>query len=56
MSDCRFGVSPVNYPDPDPELPNTSKTIASDVTSDNFPSSILHKLVNNENQVNIRSL
>ena len=20
MSDCRFGVSPVNYPDPDPEL------------------------------------
>ena len=23
MSDCRFGVSPVNYPDPDPEV-NTS--------------------------------
>ena len=21
MSDCRFGVSPVNYPDPDPDLP-----------------------------------
>ena len=20
MSDCRFGVLPVNYPDPDPEL------------------------------------
>ena len=20
MSDCRFGVSPVNYPDPDPVL------------------------------------
>ena len=19
VSDCRFGVSPVNYPDPDPE-------------------------------------
>ena len=19
MSDCRFGVSPINYPDPDPE-------------------------------------
>ena len=19
MSDCRFGISPVNYPDPDPE-------------------------------------
>ena len=24
MSDCRFGVSPVNYPDPDPE---TFKTL-----------------------------
>ena len=23
MSDCRFGVSPVNYPDPDPELAMT---------------------------------
>ena len=22
MSDCRFGVSPVNYPDPDPDLLN----------------------------------
>ena len=21
MSDCRFGVSPVNYPDPDPDSP-----------------------------------
>ena len=21
MSDCRFGVSPVNYPDPDPDQP-----------------------------------
>ena len=20
MSDCRFGVSPVNYPDPDPDI------------------------------------
>ena len=20
MSDCRFGVSPVNYPDPDPDM------------------------------------
>ena len=20
MSDCRFGVSPVNYPDPDPDV------------------------------------
>ena len=23
MSDCRFGVSPVNYPDPDPESSST---------------------------------
>ena len=22
MSDCRFGVSPVNYPDPDPDVKN----------------------------------
>ena len=22
MSDCRFGVSPVNYPDPDPDTLN----------------------------------
>ena len=20
MSDCRFGISPVNYPDPDPKV------------------------------------
>ena len=27
MSDCRFGVSPVNYPDPDPDelCPNFKK-------------------------------
>ena len=24
MSDCRFGVSPVNYPDPDPDFLNFS--------------------------------
>ena len=23
MSDCRFGVSPVNYPDPDPDVSRT---------------------------------
>ena len=23
MSDCRFGVSPVNYPDPDPDPDQT---------------------------------
>ena len=23
MSDCRFGVSPVNYPDPDPDFQMT---------------------------------
>ena len=26
MSDCRFGVSPVNYPDPDPDLEMTNDT------------------------------
>ena len=25
MSDCRFGVSPVNYPDPDPEGRDVNK-------------------------------
>ena len=25
MSDCRFGVSPVNYPDPDPD-PDMQRT------------------------------
>ena len=24
MSDCRFAVSPVNYPDPDPDPGNTA--------------------------------
>ena len=24
MNDCRFGVSPVNYPDPDPDVYNDS--------------------------------
>ena len=24
MSDCRYGVSPVNYPDPDPDMGNLS--------------------------------
>ena len=26
VSDCRFGVSPVNYPDPDPEVRQLSVT------------------------------
>ena len=25
MSDCRFGVSPVNYPDPDPDHDRTGQ-------------------------------
>ena len=25
MSDCRFGVSPVNYPDPDPDPEQQSR-------------------------------
>ena len=27
MSDCRFGVSPVNYPDPDPEVTNLESAV-----------------------------
>ena len=27
MNDCRFGVSPVNYPDPDPDLFATNPTV-----------------------------
>ena len=27
MSDCRFGVSPVNYPDPDPHLKFMKQTL-----------------------------
>ena len=27
MSDCRFGVLPVNYPDPDPDDIKTKKTL-----------------------------
>ena len=26
MSDCRFGVSPVNYPDPDPDSEWSNKS------------------------------
>ena len=29
MSDCRFGVSPVNYPDPDPDQPAHSRSLIS---------------------------
>ena len=34
MNDCRFGVSPVNYPDPDPEhirLEDTKKEYETDI-------------------------
>ena len=27
MSDCRFGVSPVNYPDPDPDAMYTGGSL-----------------------------
>ena len=30
MSDCRFGVSPVNYPDPDPDVNGVDPNAASD--------------------------
>ena len=29
MSDCRFGVSPVNYPDPDPDVKDVSVPLES---------------------------
>ena len=32
MSDCRFGVSPVNHPDPDPDHCTSCLTEATDVT------------------------
>ena len=28
MSDCRFGVSPVNYPDPEPDPPSLIRVFA----------------------------
>ena len=28
MNDCRFGVSPVNYPDPEPGIENLLKDIS----------------------------
>ena len=31
MSDCRFGVSPVNYPDPDPDSETASCGITLDI-------------------------
>ena len=27
MSDCRFGVSPINYPDPDPDPDMTGNVL-----------------------------
>ena len=35
MSDCRFGVSPVNYPDPDPD-PDPVKLAKLDCLPCNF--------------------
>ena len=35
MSDCRFGVSPVNYPDPDPD-PNLLTDLEVKVTDLEF--------------------
>ena len=35
MSDCRFGVSPVNYPDPDPD-PTTVDLKLRETQRDNF--------------------
>ena len=33
MSDCRFGVSPVNYPDPDPDPDSRVKRVANWLTN-----------------------
>ena len=34
MSDCRFGVSPVNYPDPDPDPGNGTFRTKNDIFPD----------------------
>ena len=36
MSDCRFGVSPVNYPDPDPDS-SLRKALAVNGMNSTFP-------------------
>ena len=37
MSDCRFGVSPVNYPDPDPDIVSANfLTQLTDTRNDNI--------------------
>ena len=33
MSDCRFGVSPVNYPDPDPD-PDVAQMSLANIKTD----------------------
>ena len=43
MSDCRFGVSPVNYPDPDPDPIDVSVLVWSN-SSHWFKRSCSHKL------------
>ena len=45
MSDCRFGVSPVNYPDPDPDhqfatYPNTCNAVLGILSSKQFSRSV----------------
>ena len=35
MSDCRFGISPVNYPDPDPDL-SIEKSLSLHLSKDIF--------------------
>ena len=34
MSDCRFGVLPVNYPDPDPDPDDFATTDTNGIVSD----------------------
>ena len=37
MSDCRFGVSPVNYPDPDPDPGRSQDSLVVDFISHAIP-------------------
>ena len=36
MSDCRFGVSPVNYPDPDPDYFPPEASLSHQSTPENL--------------------
>ena len=52
MSDCRFGVSPVNYPDPDPDPEDTFSHDEAQLFSI-FIHSVFYRCSRNLYQVNI---